>query len=272
MRTDQRTVLEPIMLKIENIKKSYESRGGKIEVFTNFNLEIAEGECVTIFGPNGCGKTTLLNIMGNIVEPDSGKISFEGKPLNSLKIGYVFQDYRNSLLPWLKARDNIAFPLKLQKLPKSERDEIVKTLCKKFSCSFNLDAYPYQLSGGQQQYISLLRGLAIQPQIYLLDEPFSSLDYQTTLLMLEKMTDIWQKTKITTLFVSHEIDEAIFLARKIVLLGNKPTNVIKIFQNPLPYPRKINFMGKPEFANLKGEILEIYTQEIMRNNASSSII
>ena len=261
-----------IMLKIENIKKSYKDQGRKTEVFADFNLEIIEGEFVAIFGPNACGKTTLLNLIGNIVEPDAGGISFGGKPLDSLKIGYVFQDYKNSLFPWLKVRDNIAFPLKLRKVTKSERDKIVNILCKKFGCTFNLDTYPYQLSGGQQQFISLLRGLAIDPQIYLLDEPFSSLDYQTTLLMLEKLADMWQKTKVTTLFVSHEIDEAIFLAQKIVLLSNKPTDVVKIFQNPLPYPRKINLIGTPEFANLKREVLNIYAEEITQNNASSGII
>ena len=260
-----------IMLKIESIKKSYENQGRTIEVFANFNLEIIGGEFIAIFGPNGCGKTTLLNMVGNIIEPDSGKISFDGKLLDSLKIGYVFQDYRSSLFPWLKVRDNILFPLKLQRLAKDERDKILEALCKKFGCSFDLDAYPYQLSGGQQQFTSLLRGLVIEPQVYLLDEPFSSLDYQTTLFMLEKLADIWQKTKITTLFISHEIDEAIFLAQKIVLLSNKPTNVVKIFQNPLPYPRKIGLLGTPEFAILKREILNIYAQEIMQNNASSGI-
>jgi len=255
------------MLKIVNLRKIYkDSRNSPIEVFKDFNLEIKKGDFVAIFGPNGCGKTTLLNLIAGILNSDNGSITFEGKPTNNIKIGYVFQDYKNSLFPWLKIKDNISFPIKLKGYNKQEKKQTVKRLCKDYGFNINLEFYPYQLSGGQQQFVSLLRGLIMEPALYLLDEPFSSLDYQTTILMLGKMAEIWQKTRITTLFISHEIDETIFLAQKIILLSNKPTNIIKTFLNPLPYPRKIELMNSPEFIKLKKEILEIYNQELINDN------
>ncbi len=255
------------MLEIKNLKKTYYNNRQTIKVFDDFNLNVNDGEFITIFGPNGCGKTTLLNIMAGILTPDFGEINFNQKLISSLRIGFVFQDYRNSLFPWLRIKDNISFPLKLKNVDKKTRDDEVVKMCKKFGCSFNLESFPYELSGGQQQFISLLRGLIINPELYLLDEPFSSLDYQTTLFMLEQLSEIWQKTKITTLFVSHEIDEAIFLSQRIILLSNKPSSIVKIFDNPLPFPRKISLLGSPEFAKLKKEILNIYSQEILGNNS-----
>lgn len=259
------------MLEIKNLEKAYFNNQQTVRVFDNFNLSVNDGEFITIFGPNGCGKTTLLNIIAGTLKLDSGEINFNDRPINSLRIGFVFQDYRNSLFPWLKIKDNISFPLKLKNVDRKIREKEVGEMCKRFGCNFNLESFSYELSGGQQQFISLLRGLIINPELYLLDEPFSSLDYQTTLLMLEKLSEIWQKTKITTLFVSHEIDEAIFLSQRIVLLSNKPSSIVKIFDNPLPYPRKISLLGSPEFAKLKKEILAIYSQEILDANVRSSV-
>lgn len=246
------------MLEIKNISKTYFNKGKNIQVFSDFNLSVRRGEFVSIFGPNGCGKTSLLHIIAGILSADFGSIKFKDKDIESLKVGFVFQDYHNSLLPWLSVQDNLSFPLKLSGSSKEERVEKVAELCKKFNCNINLNLYPYQLSGGQQQFVSLLRGLISNPDIYLLDEPFSSLDYQTTLSMLEQLSKIWEETKITTLFVSHEIDEAIFLSQKIILLGNKPTKVEKIIENNLPYPRKLDLLGTPEFAKIKSEVLSIY--------------
>ena len=252
------------MLKINNLKKIYRNRE-EIKVLENLNININKSEFVAVFGPNGCGKSTLLNAIAGITDVDEGTVVFDDKRADYLNVGFVFQDYKSSLFPWLNARENITFPLRIKNVPKNKADSLVKKIYEKYDCNFKLEAYPYELSGGQQQFVALLRSLIINPDIFLLDEPFSSLDYQTTLLLLEKFTFIWNELKITTLFVSHEIDDAIFLAQKIILLSNKPTRIIKTFSVPMSYPRKLSFMGSKQFNDIKRDILTLYAREIRSN-------
>lgn len=246
------------MLKIDNLKKVYDHNGNSVEVFDSFNLEISRGEFVGIFGPNGCGKTTLLNLISGLDKEFSGKIDFD----NKAKTSYIFQNYRESIFPWLTIADNISYPLKLRGLSKKEQSNAAQSICNQFNIKFNLSDYPYTLSGGQQQLVAILRGLITKPDILLFDEPLSSLDYQTTLFMLKKIQEIWQETKTTVIFISHDIDEAITLSQKIILLSNKPTKVIKIFDNRLHYPRKTDIMGTNEFVELKHNILSVFTDEV----------
>lgn len=248
------------MLSITNLKKSYyDNRGVELKVFEDFNLEIHEGEFLSLFGPNGCGKTTLLNLIAELDKSDGGEITFLNK---KHKIAFIFQDYRNSLFPWLNIVDNISYPLKLAGSSIIERREQTENMCRQFGAKLNFGAYPYTLSGGQQQLVSILRALIANPDIILLDEPFSSLDYQTTLFMLKKTQEMWQKTKITFIYVSHEIDEAIFLSQRLVLLSNKPTRVVKVVNNALPYPRTTEVAGNLEFSRLKNEALDVFVKQI----------
>jgi NitT/TauT family transport system ATP-binding protein len=246
------------MLKIINLSKTYQHNGNSIKVFESLNLEILRGEFIGIFGPNGCGKTTLLNLISGLDKNFSGRIEFD----NKTKISYIFQNYRESIFPWLTIAENIAYPLKLQDHSPEERKEAARKICSQFDIKFDLSNYPYTLSGGQQQLVAILRGLITKPDILLFDEPLSSLDYQTTLFMLNKIQEIWQETKTTVVFISHDIDEAITLSQKIILLSNKPTSVIKIFDNPLPYPRKTGILRTSEFVELKRDILSAFTDEI----------
>lgn len=252
------------MLSIQNLNKTYKDKA-RNKVFENFNLSVDDGEFVAVFGPNGCGKSTLLNSIAGLTEIDKGDISFNDTKVDDLKIGFVFQDYKTSLFPWLTASENISFPLKISKINKNMAEKRVKRMLKKYKGNFNLKSYPYELSGGQQQFVALLRSLTINPDIILLDEPFSSLDYQTTLLWLERLSKIWQELKITTLFVSHEIDDAIFLAQRIILLSNRPTRIIKTFEVNEKYPRKLSFMTSSKFSNIKRNILSLYEKEIRKN-------
>lgn len=247
------------MLKLVNIKKTYLDQKRKIEVFSNFNLEVSNGEFVAIFGPNGCGKTTLLNLIAGLDKPDFGQIIFDNP---KTRIAFIFQNYRESLFPWLNVIDNISYPLKLQGIPAQKRYAQVKNLCEQFSVQINFESYPYTLSGGQQQLVTVLRALITQPDIILLDEPFSSLDYQTTLFMLNKMQEIWRETGITFVFVSHDIDEAIYLSQRLILLSKKPTIIAKEINNALPYPRTAHMVGTPEFSKLKHEALDIFIRQI----------
>lgn len=246
------------MLKINNLEKVYNHNGSPAKVFDSLNLEIARGEFIGIFGPNGCGKTTLLNLISGLDKNFSGKINFD----NEVKISYVFQNYRESIFPWLTIADNITYPLKLQGLSPKEQKNTAQNICNQFNIKLNLSDYPYTLSGGQQQLVAILRGLITKPDILLFDEPLSSIDYQTTLFMLSKIQEIWQETKTTIIFISHDIDEAITLSQKIILLSSKPTRVIKTFDNHLNYPRKTDIMGTSEFVALKHNILSVFTNEV----------
>ncbi|TMJ80894.1 MAG: ABC transporter ATP-binding protein, partial [Alphaproteobacteria bacterium] len=190
-------------------------------LYDRFDLDIPRGKLVSIFGPNGCGKSTLINMITGLIPTDAGEILFDGKPLRDIKFGYVFQNYREALFPWLRAIDNIQYPLKLMKLPKAERrmrtERMIASLGVKLDLN-DLNRYPYELSGGQQQLVSILRALVVEPQILFLDEPFSALDYEMTLFMRDQLQRIFVETGTTTVLVSHDLEEAVYLADRILLL------------------------------------------------------
>lgn len=253
---------EIMALKIMNINKTFRNH----LVLNDFNLEIPSGELVSVWGPNGSGKTTLLNIVAGIYSPDKGKIMFEDKKTGDYKTGCVFQNYKDSLFPWLTVKENISFPLFLKGASSEVCEKEVKNLLQKFSININLEAYPYELSGGQQQLAAVLRGLIIHPDIYLLDEPFSSLDYQTGLAMLQICILILKRQKLTALFVSHDIDEAILFSTTIVVFCDNQAREIKTYKNDLPFPRAPSMMLSPSFINIKKKILDTFAQNIINSH------
>src|SRR5262249_229854 len=178
-------------------------------VYERFDLDIPRGKLVSIFGPNGCGKSTLINMITGLIPIDAGEILFDGKPLRDIKFGYVFQNYREALFPWLRAIDNIQYPLKLMKLPKAERRTRIERMVAGLGVKIDLNRYPYELSGGQQQLVSIMRALVVEPQILFLDEPFSALDYEMTLFMRDQLQRIFVETGTTTVLVSHDLEEAV---------------------------------------------------------------
>lgn len=250
------------MLEIKKLIKTY-NNNSDLKIFDGFDLIIKRHEFVSIWGPNGCGKTTLLKIIAGVLPFDSGDVKYNNRDIKTLRTGFVFQDYRNSLFPWMNIRNNISFPLKLKGVGKEIINKRVNKICREFGCNIDLSAYPYELSSGQQQFLSILRGIIIKPVLYLLDEPFSSLDYGTTLSMLEILVEIWLKTKTTIFFISHDIDEAIFLSQKIIILGKRPATVLKIINNYLPYPRKAKILGSQQFAAIKNKILPFVNNNII---------
>ena len=191
-------------------------------IYDNFDLDIPRGKLISVFGPNGCGKSTLINMIAGLIPVDAGEILFDGKLLDEIKFGYVFQNYREALFPWLRAFDNIAYPLKLMKLPKAERRARVERLVAHLGVKIDLNRYPYELSGGQQQLVSIMRALVVEPEILFLDEPFSALDYEMTLFMREQLQRIFVETGTTTVLVSHDLEEAVYLADRVLLLSRRP--------------------------------------------------
>ena len=194
-------------------------RFDKAVIYDNFDLDIPRGKLISVFGPNGCGKSTLINMIAGLIPPDDGQILFDGMPLSEIKFGYVFQNYREALFPWMRAFDNIDYPLKLMKVPKPERRARVEQLVAHLGVKLDLKRYPYEMSGGQQQLISIMRALVVEPEILFLDEPFSALDYEMTLFMREQLQRIFIETGTTTVLVSHDLEEAVYLADRVLLLS-----------------------------------------------------
>lgn len=246
---------------IRNISKTFIQKNKTIEVLNNISFEFNEGEFVSIFGPNGCGKTTLLNIISGITQPDSGSISLNN---NHDKIGIVFQDYLQSLLPWKTCLDNICFPLEAPKnsLSKKDNRQLGIQLLDELNIKLPLANYPYQLSGGQKQLTCIIRSLIKKPKLLLLDEPFASLDYQTRLLLQDTIQEIWIKAGVTVVFISHEIDEAIYLSDRLILLSKRPAEIKKIYDIPFSRPRTIALHNNNDFLHLRAEVLENFKHEV----------
>lgn len=252
-------------VKIENVSKTFiypSKEKQKLEVLKNFSLSVRKGEFLTFFGPNACGKTTLLNILSGLICSDKGRVLINGKPPAQAKIGFVFQNYQNSLLPWRSNIGNVALSLELEGVNKKERLEKANDFLGKFKINIPEENYPYQLSGGQQQLLCIARALISDPDVLLMDEPFNQLDYQTRVGMNEKIQNMWMETGQTIIFVSHDLDEAVLLADRIVLLTKKPASITEILENNLPRPRKGKVIQDEEYFKLKGKALNIFEKAI----------
>jgi NitT/TauT family transport system ATP-binding protein len=231
-------------------------------VYDRFDLDLPQGEFISIFGPNGCGKSTLINMISGLMPCDAGQVLFDGQTIQETRLSYVFQNYRDALFPWLRAIDNIRYPLKLTGLSRPECDRRVERLLADFDVKIDLDAYPYMLSGGQQQTVSILRALVTDPEVLFLDEPFSALDYEMTLFMREQLQRIFMKTKTTTLLVSHDLEEAVQLANRVLLLTRRPTRVADFVEIDLPWPRHTESVTSARFVELKSHCLEVFQRQI----------
>ncbi len=246
-------------LRINNISKSYvpDSDKSSVHVLDEVSFSVETGSFVALFGPNGCGKTTLLNIIAGILSPDTGDVYFANT--YQKKVSYIFQNFAETLFPWKPCLDNIAFPLELQGIEKNERRRIALHLLQRLNLRLPLEQYPYQCSGGQKQLVAISRALISDPDVLLMDEPFAALDYETRLSMEDKLLDIWNKTKTTIVFVSHDIDEAIYLADKVVILSKKPTTVLAEIPTKLHRPRDHKIIGTDEFLRIKTKIRDCFS-------------
>lgn len=247
------------MITLENINKSFTNNQGEVQdVLSNFSLKISKSRFYTIIGPNGCGKSTLLNIIAGVIQPDSGKLKSSSNALSN--IGYVWQDYRASLFPWLSVGENITFPLKVKGLSKSKRKNMALEVLNGFNSNLQPDQKVYELSGGQQQLVNLLRNMVIKPKLLLLDEPFSALDQSNRWLMAFRIEHVWAELNVPVLFVSHDIDEAVLLADEVLLI-NKTGQLAKRIQNDLPHPRNIEMLYSKRHVNYRKEIIEFLFEQ-----------
>jgi NitT/TauT family transport system ATP-binding protein len=234
-------------------------------IYQTFDLDIPRGKLVSVFGPNGCGKSTLINIIAGLVPADAGQILFDGQTINEITFGYVFQNYREALFPWLRAVDNIEYPLKLTNLPKRERRDRVDRLVSRLGVKIDLNLYPYQMSGGQQQLVSIMRAVVVDPEILFLDEPFSALDYEMTLFMRDQLQRLFVETGTTTLLVSHDLEEAVYLADHILLLSRGPARVVDFVSYDAPRLRSDATLSDAEFVRTKAHCLEVFQREVRKS-------
>ena len=239
-------------------------RFDKAVIYDKFDLDIQRGELITVFGPNGCGKSTLINMIAGLTPLDAGEILFDGMQLKDIKFGYVFQNYREALFPWLRAFDNIAYPLKMMKVPAAERRARTEKLVEFLGVKLDLHKYPYQMSGGQQQLVSIMRSLVIEPEILFLDEPFSALDYEMTLFMREQLQRLFMQTKMTTVLVSHDLEEAVYLADRVLLLSRYPARVADFVRYDGAWPRTDQTLSEADFIRTKAHCLEVFQREVRR--------
>lgn len=243
-------------LKIEHMNKSFPVESGTLEVLNDITLTVQNGEFISIVGYSGCGKSTLLRIVGGLEIKDSGIFQVEGKNINGpgLDRGMIFQESR--LFPWLKVRDNVLYGLSKEekkKLSREEREKLVKKYLELVELNGFEDAYPKQLSGGMQQRASIARTLIGNPDILLLDEPFGALDAITRINMQQEIIKIWQNTHKTMILVTHDIDEAVYLSDRVVVLSSRPGKIKKIIDIELPRPRQRTAI---EFSELRRKIFK----------------
>ena len=215
--------------------------GDSIEVLENINAEVVEGEFVCLVGPSGCGKSTLLNIVAGFLEPTSGEVLVEGKPVRGPDPRRIFVFQENGVFPWLNVSDNICFGLRRQ--TREERNRILAHYIDMVGLNGFENAYPRELSGGMKQRVEIARALAASPDIIYMDEPFGALDFMTRLKMRADLVRIWQSEKKTILFVTHDIEEAVQLADRVLVMSNRPATIQKIVEIDLPRPRDLDSPG-----------------------------
>ena len=252
------------LVKVRDLVKTF--RRGKLEVdaIRGFDLDVNDGEFVAIVGPSGCGKSTFLHILGGFEKHTSGDLLVDGKPVTSPgpDRGVVFQEY--ALYPWRSVEGNITWGLEVQGVPKAERNAIAERLLAKVGLTHFRNHYPAELSGGMKQRVAIARTLAFDPKILLLDEPFGALDAQNRELMQEELQRIWQDSRKTAIFITHDIDEAVYLADRVIVFTARPGRAKADIRIDLPRPREIEIKKSPQYAAYRNQIWDLLRTEVLR--------
>ncbi len=245
------------MLTVKGLKKTYDAKGRRVEAIGDVSFSVADGEFVCVVGPSGCGKTTLLRCIAGLLPPTSGEIVVEGKKVDGPPDGLavVFQEYGRSLFPWLRVQDNVDLPLRAAGMGKAKRRELVTEALDAVGLADAHAAYPWQLSGGMQQRVAIARAIAYQPRVLLMDEPFAAVDAQTRADLEDLIRSVWQRLGVTLLFVTHDIDESVYLGQRVVMLSSSPTTVAEDLAIDLPAERdQLGTRSDPRFTELRGQV------------------
>ena len=259
-------------LVIAGLGKTYRTGRGETVALKDVDLAIDENEFVALVGTSGCGKSTLLAIAAGLETHDAGAISIDGEPITmpGLDRGVVFQSY--TLLPWLTALGNVEFALKAAGTPRHEATVIAQAHLALVGLEGFEGAYPSELSGGMRQRVAIARALSYRPKMLLMDEPFGALDALTRHHMQELLTAIWEKHRLTVLFITHDVEEAVYLSDRVAVMTNRPGRIKSIIPVPLPRPRRYELISTPEFRKLQLDVLEEIRSESMALAALGKVL
>ncbi|MCO8273512.1 ABC transporter ATP-binding protein [Actinoplanes sp. TRM 88003] len=250
------------MITIDRVGKSFAMKNDRFVALENVSLEVAENEFVTIVGPSGCGKTTLMNILAGLETPDAGQALVRGARITGPgpDRGVIFQQY--ALFPWLTVRKNVEFGLRTAGVPNPERRERAQHFIDLVGLHDFADALPRMLSGGMKQRCAIARAYAVNPSILLMDEPFGAVDALTRVRLQEQLLQTWSQEKRTVVFITHDVDEAVFLANRVVVMAARPGRIVEIVDVDLPYPRTEELRLSPDFTALRNRVWSaVYHQE-----------
>ncbi len=265
--------MSEIVLELESIwVKFFPSKQREVVAVEDASLDVRENEFVALVGPSGCGKSTLLRAAAGLEHPTSGQIRVDGRLIDApgADRGMVFQTY--TLFPWLTVRENIRFSLKKSGLSEAEKDERTDRYIQLIGLAGFESSFPNQLSGGMRQRVAIARALVYQPRILLMDEPFGALDAQTRMLMQELLLEVWERQRSTVLFVTHDVEEAILLADRIIVMTARPGKIKAEIQVTLPRPRKlVELESSPEFAAYKRQLLDLVRDEARRSFSGQEV-
>ena len=252
-----------IKVKIEGVSKKYNTRNGEMVALSGVDLDIYDNEFITVVGPSGCGKSTILNIIAGLLEPTDGKVYCEGNEVTGTgtERGVVFQQY--ALFPWLTVKKNVMFGLEIKGMKKKEAEEIAMKYIRAVDLENFADHYPKELSGGMKQRVAIARAYAVNPSILLMDEPFGTLDAQTRTQLQTELLNTWVNEKKTCFFITHDVDEAIILGQRVVIMSSRPGRIREIVDVNIPYPRTQKTKTSKEFIELRNYIWNIVYKEYL---------
>ena len=255
--------LRKIKVQIKDVEKVYEGRNGRTVALNGVNLDIYDNEFICVVGPSGCGKSTLLNIIAGLHEPTAGEVLVDGVKVEGTGVdrGVVFQQY--ALFPWLTVKKNVMFALEMRGIKGKQAEEDAMKYLAKVQLEKFADHYPKELSGGMKQRVAIARAYAADPEVLLMDEPFGALDAQTRTQLQSELLDTWEKDRKTCFFITHDVDEAIILAQRVIIMSARPGRIKDIVDIDIPYPRTQETKMSPRFLELKNHIWSQVYQEYL---------
>ena len=240
------------MLEVSGLRKVYDGQGRRVEALADLTFKLDDGEFACLVGPSGCGKTTLLRCVAGLLRPSAGEVRVAGRLVDGPPDGLavVFQEYGRSLFPWLRVHENVGLPLSGPRKP-----GLVKEALAAVGLAEARDAYPWQLSGGMQQRVAIARAIAFEPKVLLMDEPFAAVDAQTRADLEDLIREVWRRLGVTLLFVTHDIDEAVYLGQRVIVLSASPTTILDTLDVDLPDERdQLRTRAQPRFTELRGRV------------------